>query len=231
MRRLTVIFLCLFLISPIFAALLKDDQILSVTGSGFVSVAPDTANVRLGVEVSRQTAQEAQNDNAEIMSKVMSAIEKQGIAKDKIQTSAFNIYPEMKYEPNQPPKLVGYRCSNQVNATIEDLAKISRIIDAGISAGANQAQGVQFQKKDDSEARKQALELAVKEAQGKAQAVASAAGLKLKEIKSVIEGGAMVPPPSPTEFLAMRAGSGAETPISPGLLEIRGSVTIVYKVE
>jgi len=230
MRRLSTIFLCLFLISPIFAALLREDQTLTVTGTGSIQIEPDTAKVRLGVEVTRRTAEEAQNENAEIMSQVISTIEKLGIAKDKIQTSAFNIFPEMKYEPNQPPKLVGYRCSNQVSVTIEKLTQISKIIDSGIKAGANQVLGVQFLKKDDTEAKKQALDQAVKEAAEKAAAIASAAGLRLKGIKNIIESETTLPPPS-ADFMALRAASGTETPISPGLLEIRGNVTIIYKIE
>jgi len=217
---------------PSFASILTDDRTISVTGMGVVKVEPDTASVRLGVEVSKKTAQEAQAGNAEIMQKILSAMEKTGIAKDKIQTSGFNVWPEMKYEPNQPPKVVGYRCSNQVSVTIEDLSKISKAIDAGIGAGANNVQGVQFSRKDDQDFKELALDKAVKEAAAKAEAIALAAGLKIKGIKNIIESGAAAPPPQ-AELLSLRAmgAGGAETPISPGLLEVRGSVTIIYKVE
>jgi len=208
----------------------KEDQTISVTGTGMVQAEPDTATVRLGVEVSRKTAQEAQSGNAEIMQKVMGAVEKAGLTKENIQTSGYNIYPEMKYETNQPPRIVGYRCSNQVNITIEDLKRISKVIDEGIAAGANQVQSIQFSRKDDLEYKKRALDQAVKEAAAKAQAIAAAAGLKIKGIVNIIESGASAPPSQPMEFLSMKS-AGAETPVSPGLLEIRGSVTVIYKIE
>jgi hypothetical protein len=233
MKRIWLVSLLLIIVAfPSLASILTDDRTISVTGTGVVKVEPDTASVRLGVEVSKKTAQEAQAGNAEIMQKILSTMEKTGIAKDKIQTSGFNVWPEMKYEPNQPPKIVGYRCSNQVSVTIEDLSKISKAIDAGIGAGANNVQGVQFSRKDNLEFKKQALDKAVKEASSKAQAIASAAGLKIKWVKNIIESGAAVPPPQ-AELLSLRAmgAGGAETPISPGLIEVRGSVTITYKVE
>ena len=207
-------------------------QTLSVTGTGLVQVAPDTADVKLEVDVLRKTAQEAQAGNAEIMQKVVGTLIKLNIPKDKIQTSGFNLWPEMKYEPNQPSRIAGYRCRNQVIVTVEDLSRISRIIDAGIGAGAGNVQGLQFSRRDDLEFKKQALDKAVKEASAKAQAIAGAAGLKIKAVVSIAEKGVAVIQPVQNEFAvrAMAAG-GAETPVSPGLIEIRGNVTIVYKVE
>lgn len=207
------------------AALLKDDQTLSVTGSGFVQVPPDTANVKLGVEVLKKSAPEAQADNAALLQKVMAAVGKLGIAADQVQTAGFNLWPENKYEPNQPAKLAGYRCSSQLNITVGDLGLAAKVIDAGIGAGATTVQGIQFTRKDDTEFKKMALAKAVKEAAGKAAAIALAAGLKLKQIKNITESGAL------PENAVRAMSSAAETPVSPGLLEIRGNVTITYKVE
>jgi len=227
---LSLLVLAVMLISAALAAPAAE-RTLSVTGTGLVQVAPDTARVRLGVEVSRKTAPEAQSDNADLMQKIMAAIAKQGIAKEKLQTAGFNVWPETKYEPNQPPRTTGYRCTNQVNVTIEDLARIAKVIDAGISAGANNVQGIQFSRKDDAAFKKQALDLAVKEAAGKAAAIALAAGLKLGGIKSIVESGAAVPPAADYGVRAMNLGGGAETPVAPGLLEISGGVTLTYWIE
>jgi hypothetical protein len=233
MKKIMLVLLMVsILVPPSFSALLKEDQTLSVTGNGSVQVEPDVANVRLGVEVSRKTAQEAQAGNAEIMQKVSAAIIKLGIPKEKIQTSGYNIWPEIKYETNQPPKTASYRCSNQINITVEDMAKLPNIIDAGINAGANNVQGIQFSRKDDLDSKKAALDKAVREASAKAQAVALASGLKIKKIQNIVEGGASVFP-RPMENFAFKtmAAGGAETPVAPGLIEVRGSVTITYLVE
>jgi uncharacterized protein YggE len=229
---LIVITVCLA-ITAATAALLKDDQTLSVTGTGIVQVAPDTAYVKLAVEVVKKTAQEAQADNAATMDRITAAVIKLGIAKEKIQTAGYYIWPETKYEQNQPPKLVGYRCTNELNVTVEDMPKVSRVIDASIGAGANSVRGIQFARKNDEEFKRLALDKAVKDAAAKAQAIALAANLKLKGIKNIVESGAIVP--LGNDYPALRAMGGAggagETPVNPGLLEVRGNVSLTYKVE
>lgn len=229
MKKLTLVALsiCLF-VSAASAALLREDRVISVTGTGVVQIEPDTAYVKLGVEVIRKTAQEAQTENAGMMNNVIAVITKLGIPKEKVQTSGLYIWPEMKYEQNQPPKTVGYRCSNQVNITVEDLAKISKVIDAGINAGANSVQGIQFARKNDADFKKLALDKAVKDADSKAGAIALAANLKIKGIKNIIESGAVVPM---ADYAVRAMGGAGETPVNPGLMEVRGSVTITYKVE
>jgi hypothetical protein len=203
-----------------------------VSGNGIVYVEPDSANVRLGVEVVRTSAQAAQNDNAKLMQKVIAAITSLGIEKDKIQTAGFNIWPEIKYETNQSPKTVGYRCSNQINITLNDLKKTSAVIDNGLNAGANNIQGIQFSRKDVTEAKKLALEKAVKEAADKAHAIAAAAGMKIINIKNISEGNTSLQPIQANDMgLKAMAVSGNETPIASGLIAVQGSVTISYSAE
>ncbi len=208
------------------------EQTINVVGSGTAQIEPDTATVRLGVEVSRKTAQQAQNDNAEIMQAVMGALARLGIAKEKVQTAGFHNWPEIKYEQGQPAKTVGYHCSNQVSVTVEDLAKVSKVVDAGIGAGANNVMSIRFWRKDDIEAKKSALDKAVREAADKSRAIAAAAGVRIKGIRSITESGATPPATALGEsnLRAMAAGA-AETPVSPGLIEIREVVTVSYSVE
>ncbi|MBU1867396.1 MAG: SIMPL domain-containing protein, partial [Candidatus Margulisbacteria bacterium] len=154
------LFIIVALLCLTLAAAAKDQSII-VNGFGSVQVEPDTANVQLGVECSGKSAQAAQSENARLMKQVVEAIEKNGIAKKKLATSNFNIWPEVRYEQNQPPKTVGYRCGNQVNVTIEDLTLISKVIDSGIAAGANNVRGLHFSRQDDKEAKRLALSDAV----------------------------------------------------------------------
>lgn len=231
MNKYFLILFLFLLLLPAFASI-KEGSNLVVNGSGSVFAEPDTATVRLGVEVQRQTAEEAQNENARIMNQVAASIYKLGIAKEKVQTSGYNVWPEKKYPQNQAPQIVGYRCSNQVTVTLEDLKKISKVIDTGIASGANNVHGVQFSLKDDLATRQEALEKAVKIAKSKAQSIALASGVKLGKIDTIIEGSSNLPQPLQGEVLAMARGAGDnETPIAAGLIEIRANVTLAYKIE
>ena len=212
-------------------ALFRGEQILNVSGSGDVMVEPDTAYVSLSVDVMRRTAQKAQAADASIMQDVLASIEKLGIAKSDIQTASFNIWPEIRYENNQAPKTVGWRCSNSLTVTVSDLSKTSRVIDAGINAGATNVQGITFDRKDITAYKKQALDKAVKDARAKAEAIVKAAGLRIVGVKSISENGYFAPSPMQNDNSFKIMSVGAETPVSPRSLEIKAAVSVVYQVE
>jgi len=230
-KKLVLILAFLFMLSALSFAAGKG-SIICVTGKGSVQTEPDTASIRFAVEVSSKTAQESQSVNSKIMDKVINAIKNQGVKKEKIQTSGYNIWAEMKYEQNQPPKITGYKCSNQITVVVEDMDKISKIMDSAINAGANNVYGIQFFRKNDSDLKKEAISFAVKEAQDKAEAIAKASNLRIKGIESIVEQGAeVVGRDNSIKAFGMGGSSGGEPPISTGLLEIKAEITINYSAE
>jgi len=224
-----IILFSLFL-SPCFA----DSQMLVVTGTGNVNVEPDTATITLGVQTEDKTASKAQSENARLMQKVIDSVKSFNIPKDKIKTSRFSIGPKMKYE-NGNSYLVGYICSNQVSVTIsDDLEKVSKIIDKGTSAGANQILSVNFSRKDILPYRKEALKLAVESAKSKARAIADAAGLTLVRIEKIEEQGVnnwgIISQQS--NISADRVlGGESSTPIYSGDINVTMSVNVAYVVK
>ena len=83
--------------------------------------------------------------NAVQMDKVMAAIRAAGIAERDIQTSGINLNPQYKYVENQPPSIVGYQASNNVNVKVRDLSKLGKVLDALVANGANQINGPSFE--------------------------------------------------------------------------------------
>lgn len=71
---------------------------ITVTGSGSVYADPDMAQVSIGVTNEATTATQAMSDNAAAMTKVMNALEGQGIAKADIKTSTVSLQPKYSYE-------------------------------------------------------------------------------------------------------------------------------------
>src|SRR5436853_150931 len=80
-------------------------------------------------------------------------------------------------------------------ARVEDLALIGRLLDAGVGAGANTLEGVEFGLRNETPARIQALASAVAEAKRKASAIADALGVRLVRVQDAEEGGVRVIPP------------------------------------
>jgi len=75
------------------AATTAPEHTITVTGTGRVTLTPDVADLRLGVNITRPTATEARNDAADAMTKVVAAIKKAGVADKDIQTSMLSLQP------------------------------------------------------------------------------------------------------------------------------------------
>lgn len=217
-----------------------DDPIpmLTVSGSGEARVAPDLATVRLGVIAQAATARAAQEQVSRAAGAVLDAIRKLGIKDEDIQTSGLSLSPLYSQgrpgteEERQAPRITGYQANNSVTIRIEDLTKVGPVIDAGLGAGANTLDGVEFGLRNDEAARAQALADAAGKARAKAQTLAKALGLTLGNILEVAEGGVSVlPQPYPRYGRAVAELSvAADTPVSAGQVGVQASVTIRYRI-
>ncbi|MDX9863419.1 MAG: SIMPL domain-containing protein, partial [Anaerolineaceae bacterium] len=66
---------------------------INVTGKSDVFLTPDIAYVYVGVHTESENVADALNENNAQSRDIASTLEELGIAKEDIQTSAFNIYP------------------------------------------------------------------------------------------------------------------------------------------
>jgi uncharacterized protein len=208
--------------------------VLVVTGNGQVMATPDEANVRLGIVRQAPAAQAAQDQANAVAQQILNEIRKLGVTPEKIQTARLVLSPV--YAPRSPesrdaPRIVAYNASNTVTVRLEDLSFVGPVIDAGLKAGANQLEGVQFGLRNELPSRQQALKQAVNEARGKAEAMAEALRVNLGEVLEVSEGGSISPR---FEALNGRVFAAAQadvaTPVSPGQIDVSATVTIRYRI-
>ena len=219
----------MFLQQPIFP---PAPPVLVVSGSAQVFAAPDQAMVRLGIVRQSPNAQTAQEQANAVAQEILSAIRKVGIPAQQIQTARLILSPV--YAPRSPesrdaPRIAGYNATNSVSVRVEDLSLVGAVIDAGLKAGANQLDGVQFGLRNDLPSREQALKEAVQEARSKAQVMADALRVNLTEVLEVSEGGVSILPQSEGAFAA-RMAAAVETPVSPGQIQVNANVTIRYRI-
>jgi uncharacterized protein YggE len=211
--------------------------VLTVAGSGQARVAPDEANVRLGVTAQAPTARAAQEQVNRVANAILAAVRTLGVEAKDIQTSDLSLNPLYSQggrgQEIQEPKITGYQASNVVSIRLEDLAKVGPVIDVGLSSGANRLEGVFFGLRNDQAARAEALTDAVREARSKAEALAKALRVRLVEIIEVAEGGISISPP-PTPFRGRVAmaemAMDASTPVSAGEVGVEASVTLRYRI-
>jgi uncharacterized protein YggE len=211
-----------------------DEPLLVVSGEAEVSAAPDRASVGLGATAQAATAQEAQREVSATVARALDALRTAGVADEDMQTSGLSLHPVYSDPgPRTPggepaePRIVAWRASNVLRVTTADPAALGGVIDAGIGAGANELQGIAFELADDTAQRAAALRDAVRNARTKAAALADAAGVALVALQRIEEGGARTQEPP---HFARAMSFDASTPVQPGQVRVRASVTLVYRV-
>lgn len=206
-------------------------RVISVNGQGEVIAEPDIAMIELGVQTENEDSGIAQRMNQGLMNKIMSSLKTNGIEETDIQTVRYAIYPINEWNPElQRSEPKGFRVENIVRVTIRDIENVGMVIDGAVDAGANSVNSIQFSLSDPEKAYLQALELAVKNAEGKAKVIAEAAGVTIGQPSRITEGYSM---PAPRSDVYMEAATfdmkaAAPTSISGGELTIRANVSVDY---
>ncbi|NTV65092.1 MAG: SIMPL domain-containing protein, partial [Oscillochloris sp.] len=157
---------------------------VTVVGSGEVKLAPDAANVQIGVETTAPTTQEALAQNSTQAGAIIEQIKNLGVAEKDIQTSGFTIYPTYSDDGRQ---VTGYTVSNQVSVTIRDLAQAGSLLDQVVQAGANRVYGVSFMLADPAAALAQARDAAVANARARAEQLAKGSGASVGQVLVISE--------------------------------------------
>lgn len=201
---------------------------ISTTGAGIVTGTPDTVTVTLAVQTQAPTANAALAENAQRATSLIETIKSKGVDAKDIQTSGLSVYPN--YEPTTA-QISGYMVTNQVTATLHDVSKAGALIDAAASAAGDaiRVQQMSFSIADDSDLRAQARASAVQQAQSQAQQIAEAAGVKLGDIRSIVETPASTNVVDPQ--MRSMADSLASTPVQAGSQELSVSVSVVYEID
>lgn len=146
-----------------------------VIGNGKINVKPDIAILRLGVETLDMDCAKSQKDNANTMAKVIQAVKNAGIKEEQIQTTSYNIMKKYNYSGSSE-KFEGYMVSNGVSIVVKDIEKAGEIFDIAIKAGANTAEGIEFNISDRNVKYKECLKLAMQDAKDKASVIMAAIG-------------------------------------------------------
>ncbi|MBB4477490.1 SIMPL domain-containing protein [Rhizobium etli] len=211
------------------------EAVISVTGDGESSMAPDMAVVTLSVVKQAKTAREALDENNKAMKDVLGALKSGGIAERDLQTSGFSIQPQYNYpQPvdgqQQQPQLIGYQTINSITVRLRDLAKLGQVIDQSVTLGINQGGEIQFTNDKPEAAIEEARKNAVAEAAKKAKTLSEAAGVKLGRIIEINENDPR-PLPQPAYRATMMKEADAAVPVQGGETTYHVSVTVTFAIE
>ncbi|WP_223423745.1 SIMPL domain-containing protein [Tateyamaria pelophila] len=194
---------------------------LSVVGSGQVAAEPDMAVISLGVAHQAETARVAMDMvNAEA-SALLAALAALDIAPRDVQTEQLSVSP-LWDNSNQTRSIDGYVARNTVSVRVRDLPRLGAVMDAALSAGSNEFDGLRFTVQDPAQLEAQARKAAVEDAMARAADLAEAAGVTLGPVVTLTEQGGRGQP------MMMAAARSEDMAIATGEVTISASVSMTF---
>jgi len=209
---------------------------INVTGQSDVFLTPDIAYVYVAVHTESENVADALDQNNTQSQAISGMLEELGVAKEDIQTSAFNIYPYQDYGPfgpspemEEPPTL--YAVDNTVFVTVRELGQLGKILDSVVRSGANSIHSVEFDVEDKSEALAQARKEAIENGRALAEEMTAAAGVTLGDLQNLsIHGGSNAQPIFADKGMGGMYAAG-EVPVSAGQLVVTMYAEMSYAIK
>jgi uncharacterized protein YggE len=199
---------------------------IATNGRGEVRVAPDLARLQVTVETRSASANAAAADNAARLTRTIAAVRAAGIDSAQISTSGYSVSTD--YDSKNRP--TGFVVRNGLRIEVRRIADVGKVIDAALSPGATQINGVQFLRSNVQETRRSALTLAVGEARRDAEALAQAAGGTLGKMIYLTSGFATVPQPFDFQSgVVVTSTMESGTRIMPGDLTVTAVANAVWQ--
>lgn len=214
------------LLSPL-AQAAEEMPVLSVDGRGSASIAPDQAELTVGVVSQGHSANQAQAENARKSAAITQALKELGIAASDIKTQNYSFHPNYNIKEGRSREITGYTASHSLRINIRNIAKAGKVVDAALNAGANEVNSLHYSVSDQSAVRQEALGNAITDARSKADIIAKGLGCRIIGIKSVSENTGYIEARSYSANMLAVAKS-ADTAIEPGMLSLDANVHIEY---
>lgn len=204
---------------------------ITVSGHGQVDVAPDLAQLSIGVQVSANSVAEAREQTAGAARRLIEAIRGKGIAAADIRTSHLSVGPRYDFSRDGGRNLLGYDVTNTVNVTVRDLSQLADVVDDGLAAGgdATTLDSLVFGLADDTGAQAEARRIAMHDAAARAAQLAELGGVALGLPVAITEGAPGGPQPV-LRGMAMAMEAKQSTPIEAGTTSVTCDVTVTYAI-
>ncbi len=198
---------------------------MRLQGVGIIEAKPDTATVILGAVTENENLQMAQAENSQRIDGIIQALIGLGISREDIETLSYSVEPQYDYREGTQV-FRAYRVTYDLKITIENLEATGRIIDTAVAQGANMVRNIDFSIQDTSPIYRQALILAIQDAQKKAEAVEESLGIVIHKTPiSISEIDYSFQPLPVRDYLRMPEGA---IPIQPGQIEITAKVEVLF---
>lgn len=195
---------------------------ITVTASGTVAAAPDLVHITIGAGRAAATVAQAMEDVNSRINRLLITLDELGIGRESMQTAELSVWPDHDREGSP----TGYRVRNLLRVETSDLTRLGEVV-AAVTASLEDAaemHGIAFSLKDRESAEAEARRLAFTAAAGRAQQLASLAGVQLGPATAVVEAG-MAAPARSVKAMAMEAA-----PVEAGTTTVRVDLTVRFAI-
>lgn len=216
---------------------------LTVQGVGKISLPPDRIVIEMSVETKDKDYNTVTDKQFEKTEEIKNAVAEVGFDRDKLKTAKFEVNADYENVQNDKGgwerKFVGYRCAHCLSLKFDfDIEKLKWVISAITACkNANPSFTISFTVKDREETYNKLLELAIKDAVGKAAVLSAAANVNLGDIVSINYGSQEEDFISPTGMAAAlyktadcARGAAADISIQPEDIRSELNVTVVWEI-
>ena len=163
-----------------------EPRMLKVTGTATNQAAPDQAVITLGVITEDVDPHQAQMLNSQTVAVLIPSLLSLDIQEEDLKTSEYRIEPQYDYVEGKEV-FKHYKVTYVIQVTTHDTQKIGFIIDQAVQNGANLISSIRFSLSDPETYYRQALSLALQDAQEKAISMARTLGISLHAPPRYIE--------------------------------------------
>lgn len=198
---------------------------VSVVGSTTLPVAPDRVSFSVGVTSQDPNVSRAFAANAAKVNAVIAALKNHGVTEQQMQTS----YLDVSRVPARPKAPGGFRVSNRVTVTREDVSGVGELIEATIGAGANDVGNLRFFLASRKSLQDHGLELAFQDARSRAEKLASMSKRSLGTVRSVFDHPVQEHDELRDNLRSLGYVGGAS--IQAGVEEVHFAVSVVFELE
>lgn len=162
----------------------RNETLLSLSASGEAEAVPDLATITIGVETFGADARAANAANSKKAAAVATALSAFGVTARDMQTANLSLN-RIDYGPRKGQ----YQANNMLTVRLHDVPKAGEAVAAATAAGANVLGGPQLIIDDPEKANRGAYIAAYNAAKTRAEAYASAAGMKIARVLTIRDGG------------------------------------------
>jgi uncharacterized protein len=179
-----ILVLTLLPLWPAFAQFAPPLPQINVSGSAEVKVAPDEIRLSVGVETRDQNLDVARQQNDERIAHALAFLKDAGVKDKDVQTDFISVVPDYDYNISHV-KPMAYIVRKSIEIRVIAITNFEGIVTGLLTNGVNYVQGIDFRTAQLRKYRDQAREMAVKAAREKADAMASALGVKRGKVYNI----------------------------------------------